>query len=296
MKMLILSRSGALYSTQSLLRACYKRGHYARVVDYMQCDLIIDQHRLEVKYNGEALDSFDAVIPRIGNSMTMEGTAVVRQFEQMGVFTVALADSILKSRDKMMCYQLLASNGIAIPKTLLARFSNFNKDILLDNFELPMIIKLSESTHGLGVMLSESVQNAATTIETLYKLKQKVIVQEYIKESRGTDIRAFVVNGDVVASMMRSAATDDFRSNLHRGATAQKERLSNEEQLMVRKVCRILKLDVAGVDILRSHNGPKILEVNSSPGLEGIETVTGVDVAKKIIQYVERRVRNWKRR
>ena len=291
MNILILSRSSALYSTQSLLRACYRRGHQTRVVDHLSCDLVIDENDLKVYCQGELLQGFDAVIPRIGSSVTNYGTAVIRHFERMGIFTVTRADSIIKARNKLQCFQILATEGIPVPKTLLPNFILFDEDLARQYFDLPVVIKLLESTHGLGVILSETYKNAASTVEAFYRMKHKVLMQEYVKESAGQDIRAFVVDDEIVASMKRQAQDGEFRSNLHRGATASFEPLTEREKFLVRKSARLMGLSVAGVDILRSKHGPKILEVNSSPGLEGIEAVSGVDIAGYIIRFVERKVR-----
>jgi len=291
MRILILSRNPSLYSTQSLLRACYRRQHYARVVDHLMCDLLIDDSELSVIYQGEKLEGYDALIPRIGSSVTTYGANVIRQFEEMGIFTVSRSDSILKARNKLRCYQILASNGIPIPKTLLPNFAQLDNMLIKEEFDLPVVVKLPESTHGLGVILSESYQNATSTIEAFFRMKQKVIVQEFIAESRGSDLRVLIVDGEIIASMKREAQEGEFRSNLHRGATGRIEPISEKEALMCRRVCKILDLDVAGVDILRSDKGSLVLEVNSSPGLEGIETITGKDVAGAIVKFIERRLR-----
>lgn len=295
MRILILSRNPALYSTQSLVRASYRRGHQIRVVDHMMCDLEVAQDTLNVYYRGEILDGFDAVIPRIGSSVTAMGTNVIRQFELKGVFTATRSDSILRARNKWRCYQLLAAHGIPIPKSLLPNFLELNESLIKSGFDAPLVVKLLESTHGLGVILSETHTNAISTIEAFYRLKEKAMLQQFVKESSGVDIRVLVVDGQVVASMRRQAMQGEFRSNLHRGATATMVRLTEKEVLLSRKVCELLELDIAGVDILRSKSGPLILEVNSSPGLEGIETVTGYDVAGDIIKFVERKVRKQKK-
>lgn len=257
----------------------------------MMCDLVIEKGRMDVVFEGESLTGYDAIIPRIGSSVTTFGTSVIRQFEKMGVFTVTRADSVLKARNKLRCYQILAAEGIAVPKTLLPNYAQFDEELMKSLFREPMIVKLLESTHGLGVIRCDSYHNAASTIEAFFRMKHKILVQEYIKESSGTDIRAFVVNGVIEASMKRVAPPGEFRSNLHRGATARVERLTEPEKFMARKVCKLMGLDVAGIDILRSNKGPLLLEVNSSPGLEGIETVSGTDIAGSIVKFVEKRVR-----
>ncbi|NND05706.1 MAG: RimK family alpha-L-glutamate ligase [Saprospiraceae bacterium] len=295
MRFLILSRNPSLYSTQSLLRACYRRGHQARVIDHVMCDLMVDQGELSIFYQGVKIEGYDAIIPRIGSSVTLYGTNVIRQFQLQGIFSATRAEAILKTRNKWRCYQLLAAEGIQIPKSLLPNFAQLDTMLLQEHFETPLVVKLQESTHGLGVILSESYHNAASTIEAFSRLKESAMIQTYVKESKGVDIRVLVVDGQVVASMRREARDGEFRSNLHRGATARIETLSEEEIFLSRKVCKIMGLDVAGVDILRSKKGPLVLEINSSPGLEGIETVSGKDVAGDIIKYVERRVRRRKK-
>ncbi len=291
MRILILSRNPSLYSTQSIMRACYRRGHYARVVDHLQCDLLVEKDHLGVFYQGVKVEGFDAVIPRVGSSATSYGTNVMRQLEMMGTFTVTKADSMLKTRNKWLCYQILASEGIPIPKSFLPNFSQPDDHLIRSNFNEPLIVKLLESTHGLGVILSESYNNASSTVEAFYKLRESVLIQEYIREARGSDIRVLVVDDKVVATMKRQARDGEFRSNLHRGATAQIEKITAEEESLARKVCKLMDLQVAGVDILRSKDGPMILEINSSPGLEGIETITGIDVSGFIVKFIERQIR-----
>lgn len=291
MRILILSRNPSLYSTQSLVRACYRRGHFARVVDHLQCDLVVEQGNLSVFYQGDELHDYQAIIPRIGSSVTNYGANVIRQFEKMGIFTVSRAQSILRTRNKWQCFQILAAENIPIPRSLLPNYQQFDDQMMRNFFDEPLIVKLLESTHGLGVILSESYQNAFSTIEAFQRLKKAVLMQEFVKESKGADIRVLVVDGEVVASMKRQAQGNEFRSNLHRGATASIIQLTEKEILLARKVCKLMGLSVAGVDILRSNRGPMILEINSSPGLEGIETTTGIDVAGKVIKYIERQVR-----
>ncbi len=296
MRLLILSRNPSLYSTQSLLRASYRRGHFARVVDHQLCDLILKKDQLSVYFKGEELSGYDAIIPRIGSSVTSSGTNVIRQFELQGVFTVTRSEGILRARNKWRCFQLLASNGIPVPKSMIPNYLELDKELIQREFNLPVVVKLLESTHGLGVVLSESYSNASSTIEAFNRLKEMALLQSFVKEASGTDIRAIVVDGEIVASMMRQARAGEFRSNLHRGATARPVQLTEKERFLSRRVCKLLGLDVAGVDILRSSSGPLILEVNSSPGLEGIETVSGIDIASKIIAFVERRVRRKQKR
>lgn len=291
MRILILSRNQSLYSTQSLLRACYRRGHYARVIDHLQCDLVVDSSELALFYQGVKIEGYDAVIPRVGSSVTLYGSNVMRQLEMMGTFSVTRAESMLKTRNKWLCYQILASEGIPIPKSLLPNLAQLDEQLIRSNFSQPLIIKMLESTHGLGVILSESYNNACSTIEAFFRMRESVMVQEYIRESRGTDIRVLVVDDTIIASMKRQAKEGEFRSNLHRGATALVEKLTEEERFIARKVCKLLNLQVAGVDLLRSKDGPMVLEINSSPGLEGIETVTGIDVSGHIVKFIERQIR-----
>ncbi|MCL4118247.1 UNVERIFIED_CONTAM: hypothetical protein GTU68_012148 [Idotea baltica] len=291
MRILILSRNSSLYSTQSLLRACYRRGHYVRVVDHMLCDLILDEGKLSVSYQGVKLEGYDAVIPRVGSSVTQFGSNVMRHFELMGMFTVTKADALLRTRSKWMCYQLLAAEGVPVPKSILPNMALLDETLIRSHFSTPLIVKLLESTHGLGVILSETYNNASSTIEAFYRLKESVLVQEFIKESNGSDIRVLVVDGKIVATMKRQAKGGEFRSNLHRGATAQVEPLSKLESEMAKRACKIMGLSVAGVDLLRSNHGPMILEINSSPGLEGIETVSGKDIAGEVIRFIERQVK-----
>ena len=290
MNIVILSRGPQLYSTQSLLRAGIRRGHNMRVIDHMRCNLMIGQANPQIYYEMERLHDIDAIIPRIGASVTTHGVAVINQFEIAQVFSVAKAEAILRSRDKLRALQKLTKGGVPSPKTLLA---GPGQDIvahiqLLGG--LPVIIKMLESTHGVGVILAESYHNAVSTVEAFQKLNGQVLIQEFIAEAGGADVRAFVVAGEIVAAMKRQAREGEFRSNLHRGATSVSVELTEEESQMVKKAVRLMGLDVAGVDLLRSDRGPLIMEVNASPGLEGIETTSGVDVAGKIIQFIEQRV------
>jgi len=257
----------------------------------MLCDLILDDGNLSVSYQGVKLEGFDAVIPRVGSSVTQYGSNVMRQFELMGMFTVTRADAMLKTRSKWMCYQLLAAEGIPIPKSILPNMMLLDETLIRSNFSAPLIVKLLESTHGLGVILSETYNNASSTIEAFYRLKESVLVQEFIKESNGSDIRVLVVDGKIVATMKRQAKGGEFRSNLHRGATAEVEPLTKVESDLAKRACKIMGLSVAGVDILRSRNGPLVLEINSSPGLEGIETVSGKDIAGEVVRFIERQIK-----
>ncbi len=288
MNIVILSRSAALYSTQSLYRAATMKGHFVQIIDHMYCDLLVKNGKSKVFYNGYELQGIHAIIPRIGATATEYGSYVIRQFENMGVYSVLKPDSLQKARNKFTCLQILAKNGIPIPDTATTNYTE-DLDVFLDLFqEHPVIIKLLSSTHGEGVIKSDTPEVSATLMEAFLNLKHKVLVQEFIKESSGTDIRAFVVGDKVVAAMERRAVEGEFRSNLHRGGSSKSIRLTNEEVSIAKKSARILGLQVAGVDILRSNKGSMVIEVNASPGLEGIETTTNVNIARSIISLVER--------
>ncbi|MEL6123781.1 MAG: RimK family alpha-L-glutamate ligase [Bacteroidota bacterium] len=289
MRLLILSRSGELYSTRSLFTAARRRNHFVRIVDHLGCDLLIENGANKVFCNGQSLIGYDAVIPRIGHTVTGQGAAVIRHFESMGLLTTISADALIRARDKMSCLQVLSHKGIPVPTTVMvntyAEIHHLHKKILA----YPKILKVLSGTHGLGVLKADDEQSLIVMMEAFYNLKQKMIVQEFIAESSGHDIRAFVVNGEIVASMMRTAPEGEFRSNLHRGGHGKPVLLSPHEREVAIEATRLLDLPVAGVDMLRSNRGPLVIEVNASPGLEGIETVTKVDVAKKIILYLESR-------
>lgn len=288
MKIAILSQDIALYSTRRLKEAGEKRGYEMKVINYLRCYMNITSHRPMLVYQGKQLEDFDAVIPRIGASKTFYGTAVVRQFEMMGVFSTNSSQAISRSRDKLRCLQLLAREGIGLPVT---GFANSTQDIdgLIDMVGgAPLVIKLLEGTQGIGVVLAETHQAAKSVIEAFRGLDANILVQEFIKEAGGADIRCFVVGEKVIAAMKRQGAQGEFRSNLHRGGTAEKIKLTPEERSTAIRAVKTMGLKVAGVDMLRSNHGPVVMEVNSSPGLEGIETATGVDVAGKIIEFIEK--------
>ncbi len=288
MNIIILSRSSALYSTQSLYRAAAMKGHFVQVIDHMYCDLLIEDGMSKVFYNGYELQGIHAIIPRIGATATEYGSYVIRHFENRGVYSVLKSESLLKARNKFTCLQILSRNGIPIPNTATTNYSE-DLDGFLELFsEHPIIIKLLNSTHGEGVIKSDNSSVSATLLEAFLNLKHKVLVQEFIKESSGTDIRAFIVGDRVVAAMRRTAVGGEFRSNLHRGGSSTSIKLTNEEISLAKKSARILGLQIAGVDILRSNKGPMVIEVNASPGLEGIETTTNVNIARSIISLVER--------
>lgn len=291
MKIIILSRGPQLYSTQSLLRAGMRRGHQIRIVDHVLCDFMIEKGRMSVYHNGFLLDQPDAIIPRIGSSVTAKGAAVISQFEAMNRITTVRSMALLQARDKLRSLQKLASCGIAIPATAYLNDTQNIRTIIDRLGGLPVVIKLLESTHGIGVILAETFKSAEATVEAFQKLKERVIIQEFIEEAKGADIRALVVAGEVVAAMKRQAQAGEFRSNLHRGASANAVTLTAQEKDVVLRSTKIMGLDIAGVDILRSSRGPLIMEINASPGLEGIETTTGIDVSGKIIRYLEKRYR-----
>ncbi|NEP61310.1 MAG: 30S ribosomal protein S6--L-glutamate ligase [Symploca sp. SIO2G7] len=296
MKIAILSRDASLYSTQRLKEAGEERNHTMRVVDYVRCYMNITSHKPTVIYQGQPLENFDAVIPRIGASKTFYGTAVVRQFEVMGVFTANDSQAIPRSRDKLCCLQILSRAGIGLPVT---GFAHSTKDIdgLIDIVGgAPLVIKLLEGTQGIGVVLAETHQAAKSVIEAFRGLDANILVQEFIKEAGGMDIRCFVIESKVVASMKRQGAEGEFRSNLHRGGKAEQIKLTPEERSTAVRAAKAMGLRVAGVDLLRSNHGPVVMEVNSSPGLEGIEKATGVDVAGKIIEFLEKNAASGKNR
>lgn len=286
----ILSRGPQLYSTQSLLSAGERRGHDIQVINHMNCDLLIEQGNPQIYCEDFNLNDLDAVIPRIGSSVTMAGAAVIRHFEMMEVFTTVTAAALLVSRNKLQALQTFALHGIDVPKTVFAHTDSEISHLIKYVGGLPVVIKLLESTHGIGVILAESLNQVEATIETLQRLRGNVLLQEFIREASGTDIRAIVIDGEIVAAMERKARKGEFRSNLHRGASAKKVKLSPEESEAILKAAEIMGLGIAGVDLLRSRRGPLIMEVNASPGLEGIEATTGVDVAGLIIEYIERQV------
>lgn len=282
----ILSRGASLYSTQSLFRAARQRGHYVRVIDHQRCNIVIEQGVPQIIYENQHLIGMDALIPRIGASVTDYGAAVIRQFELMGIYTATRSEALLMARDKLKCLQKISAAGIDVPRTFTA---GGPEDIptLIDRMGgAPVVIKLLESTHGVGVILAESRNAAVAMAETFFKLNQPVILQEFIEEAAGSDIRAFVVGKRVVASMKRQAISGEFRSNLHRGAAATPEPLSQQETEIVLMAARLMGLEVAGVDILRSKRGPLVMEVNASPGLEGIEMTTGIDIAGAIVENI----------
>ncbi len=290
MNIKILSRNSHLYSTQRLIEAAKKRGHNVEVMDPLKCDLVIEKRKPSIFYKGKVITDTDAVIPRIGASVTFYGTAVVRQFEMMGVFTTTESQALVRSRDKLRSLQVLSRARLGLPKTVFTNYSKDVGEVIKHVGGAPLIIKLLEGTQGLGVVLAETKNAAESVIEAFNGLQARVIVQEFIKEAGGADIRALIVDGHVVGAMKRQGKEGEFRSNLHRGGTASVIELTDDEENAAIKAAKSMGLGVAGVDMLQSARGPLILEVNSSPGLEGIEAATGKDIAKSIIRYIERNV------
>ncbi len=288
MKIGILSRNRKLYSTKRLIEASKDKDHEVSVIDPLRCYMNIAAHNPTVHFKGEKLADFDAIIPRIGASVTYYGTSVLRQFEMMGVYPLNESVAITRSRDKLRTMQLLSRRGIGMPVTGFANKPDDIKDLIKMVGGAPLVIKLLEGTQGIGVVLAETQKAAESVIEGFMGVKVNILVQEYIKEAGGADIRCLIVGGKVIASMKRQAAAGEFRSNLHRGGTASLIRITPEERSTAVRAAKIMGLNVAGVDILRSNHGPVIMEVNSSPGLEGIENATGKDVAGLIINFIEK--------
>ncbi|MBI2791043.1 MAG: 30S ribosomal protein S6--L-glutamate ligase [Gammaproteobacteria bacterium] len=287
MRIGILSRDPKLYSTRRLVEAAEQRGHDVQVIDVLKCYMNITANQPSVHYRKQVL-SFDAIIPRIGASVTSYGTAVLRQFEVGGVYSINESIAISRSRDKLRAHQLLARKGVGMPITGYAHSADATDELIEFVGGAPLIVKLMESTHGKGIVLAETDKAAEGVINAFRGLNANFLVQEYIEESKGSDIRCFVVGDRVVAAMQRTAKEGDFRSNLHRGGTASVIKLKPEERSLALKAAKVMGLDVAGVDLIRSAHGPLVLEVNSSPGLQGIERVTGKDVADMIIEYLEK--------
>ncbi|MDX1501892.1 MAG: 30S ribosomal protein S6--L-glutamate ligase [Thermoanaerobaculia bacterium] len=288
MRIGILSRKRSLYSTSRLVQAAKERGHEVRVVDYLRCYMNITSHRPRVLLMGEKL-KFEAIIPRIGATYTFYGMAVVRQFEMMGVFPANTSQAIARSRDKLRSLQLLSREGIGLPVTSFAHSTKDIEGLMEIVGGAPLVVKLLEGTQGVGVVLAETGKAAESVIAAFRQLDANILVQEFIKEAGGSDIRAFVVGGRVVASMRRQGPEGEFRSNLHRGGTATVVKLTPEERSTAVRAAKALGLNVAGVDMIRSNHGPVVIEVNSSPGLEGIEDASGVDVAGRVIEFLEKR-------
>ncbi len=288
MKIAILSRNPRLYSTKRIVEAATSRGHEARVINTTHCYMNITSNRPSIHYKGEELTGFDAVIPRIGASVTFYGCAVVRQFEMMGTYSLNESVAITRSRDKLRSLQLLSRKGIGLPVTGFAHAPGDIQDLIKMVGGAPLVIKLLEGTQGIGVVLAETRQAAESVVEAFMGLNVNILVQEYIKEAGGADLRCFVIGDKVVAVMKRQGKEGEFRSNLHRGGTATLIRITPEERSTAVRAANTMGLNVAGVDLLRSNHGPVVMEVNSTPGLEGIETATGKDVAGMMIQFIEK--------
>ena len=286
MKLAILSRNAKLYSTRRLIEAARERGHTVRVLDPLRCYMRISAAGFDMHYKGKPIAGYNAVIPRIGASVTRYGSAVLHQFELMGSYTPNPSAAIARARDKLRCHQLLAAQGIGLPVTVFGDNPDDTQDLLSMLGAPPHVIKLNEGTQGSGVMLTEKPSASRSVIETLRGLYANFLVQEFIAEADGADLRCFVVGGRVVAAMRREAPAGDFRSNLHRGGSGRAAEATPAEQEMAVRAAQVLGLGVAGVDLIRSHRGPLVLEVNSSPGLEGIEQATGIDIAGDIIEHV----------
>ncbi len=288
MKIAILSRKASLYSTNSLVEAGKAAGHEVCVINPLRCYMNIASHNPTIHYKGEDLSDVDAVIPRIGASITFYGTAVVRQFEMMETYCLNESVAITRSRDKLRSMQLLSRKGIGLPVTGFANSTKFTDDLIEMVGGAPLVVKLLEGTQGIGVVLAENNQAAKSVIEAFQGVKADILVQEYIKDAKGRDIRCFVIGGKVVASMQRQAPAGEFRSNLHRGGSASTVKITPEERSTAVRAAKIMGLNVCGVDLLRTNHGPVVMEVNSSPGLEGIEQVTGKNIAGKVIEFIEK--------
>jgi ribosomal protein S6--L-glutamate ligase len=286
MNIAILSKGPGNYSTKRLVEVATKRGHTVRVINYAKCYVALESGRPVVNYKGEELANIDAIIPRISSSLTKYGASIVRQFEMQNVFTTTSSISIVRSRDKLRSLQILSKASVGIPKTVFARETADFQDVLEQVGGPPVVIKVARGTHGNGVVLAETTKAALAVMQAFYVEGVSFLVQEYIGESAGVDIRAFVVNGRVVASMLRQSLDDDFRSNLHQGGNGIPVKLTEDERRVAVRAAKAMGLSICGVDIMRSHKGPLVLEVNCSPGF-GIEQITGIDVASNIIDYIE---------
>ncbi|MDH5430153.1 MAG: 30S ribosomal protein S6--L-glutamate ligase [Nitrospirota bacterium] len=291
MKIAMMARNPKLYSHQRLVEAAKAAGHEIDIINTTQVYVNITSHNPELRYKGESLKGYDAVIPRIGASVTFYGLAVLRQFEMMGVWPLNESVAIGRSRDKLRCLQLLAREGIGLPVTAFAHSDDFADDVIKIAGGAPVVIKLLEGTQGIGVVLGETHNSAKSVIEAFRGVKVNIMVQEFIKEAGGSDIRCLVIGDRVIAAMKRQGAKGDFRSNLHRGGNAQVIKITPEERSTATRAAKIMGLNVCGVDLLRSKHGPVVMEINSSPGLEGIETATKIDVAKEIIQFMEKNMK-----
>lgn len=290
MKIVILSTGKNLYSTKRLLEAAETRGHEAEIINHTQCYVVIESGNPKVYFGDHSIDDVDAIIPRIGASVSFYGSSIVRQFEMQKVFTTTSSLALVRSRDKLRATQILSRHGIGIPKTAFAKKPNDIENLIKSVGGAPLIVKLLEGTQGLGVVLAETRKAAKSVIEAFYGLNALILVQEFIAEAGGADVRAIVVDGKVVAAFKRQGKEGEFRSNLHRGGDSQLIKLKPAEKRAAVNACKALGLAIGGVDLLQSKRGPLVLEVNSSPGLEGVENATGVDVAGKVIEYIERNI------
>jgi ribosomal protein S6--L-glutamate ligase len=286
-KIAILSRNFTLYSTIRLFQACQRRGHDADIIDPLRCYIDITGSRPSIHYKRERLDDYDAIIPRIGSSITFYGMAVVRQFEMMGVYPLNESNAIGRARDKLRSLQILAQHKIPLPNTGFAHSTQMTDELIQMVGGAPLVLKLLEGSQGAGVVLAETPKAAESVIEAFKTIEANFLVQEFVKEAGGCDLRCFVIGDEVIASMMRKAKEGDFRSNLHRGGSAIPVEITDDERAIAIKATKAMGLNVAGVDLLRSARGPQVIEVNSSPGLEGIEKTTGIDVAAKIVEFIE---------
>jgi ribosomal protein S6--L-glutamate ligase len=294
MRIVILSRQPELYSTRALVEAASARGHLVEVLDTLQFDIRVSRGNPELLYQGEPVGAVDAVIPRIGASITYFGLAVVRQFEMMGVYCLNESQAIARSRDKLRCLQLLSRHDIGLPPTVYTRQADHVPACIEQLEGPPVVVKLLQGTQGIGVVLAETAMAAHSVIEAFHGLEQNILIQKFIKEAKGADIRALVVGRRVVAAMKRQAVAGEFRSNIHRGGTAKKMRLPAEYRRTALAAARVLGLTLAGVDLIESDEGPMVMEVNSSPGLEGIQKTTGVDVADAVIDHIEHEVASYR--
>ena len=290
MRIAILSRNRSLYSTNRLVEAAHQAGLEADVLDHLKCDIVIEKDQPTIIYKGEVIPQYSAIIPRIGSSVTFYGAAVVRQFEMMNVYSTTSSQALTRSRDKLRSLQVLTSAGVGMPKTVFTNYSSEVKKIIQSVGGAPLIVKLLEGTQGKGVVLAPTRAAAESIIGAFHSMKARIIVQEFISEAKGADIRAFVVDGKVVGAMRRQSAGDDFRSNIHQGGVGEVIKLSRAEREAALTAAKAMGLKIAGVDLLQSERGPLILEVNSSPGLQGVENVTGKDIAGEIMKYVVKRL------
>jgi ribosomal protein S6--L-glutamate ligase len=290
MHIVVLSRNSKLYSTSRLVDAIEEAGHDATVLDHLKCDLVSEKDNPSIFYRGTKIEGVDAVIPRIGASVTFYGSAVVRQFEMMKVFTAVESQALVRSRDKLRSLQILARSGVGMPKTVFTNYSSEVDKVIASVGGPPLIVKLLEGTQGVGVVLAPTQKAAESIIQAFHSMKARVIVQEFIEEAKGEDIRAFVVDGKVVGAMKRTGKEGEFRSNVHRGGSVELIKLNKQQRKAALVAARTMGLSIAGVDMLQSDRGPLILEVNSSPGLEGIERATQKDIASRIIKFVEEKV------